>query len=517
MRKSWIAAGAAALMLGLAACGGGSSETDGTATGGSTGTSDVAEGGDLVLGSIQYPTSWDVEGFSIAHLTVFFGAVYDTLIRQDGEGNLIPGLATEWSYDDARTTLTLTLRDGVTFTDGTPFNADAVVANMEAFKASATADLSTAQYIDTVAAVDDTTVEFSLSAPDPMLTTWLSNSLGYMASPASIGAADAATNPVGTGPYTLDQANTVVGSKYAFTRNPDYWDDSYHVYDSLTINYYETPTALLNALQGNQVDASSFSDVSSITQVEGAGYTVNSMQLDWSGLILFDRDGVVDEPLGSVEVRQAINYAIDRETMLEVIQLGYGTVTSSVFGEATDGYLPELDSYYEYNPDMARDLLADAGYADGFALTMPSTSLIPQALLTTIQQQLADVGITVNYQDTGANFITDLLGGKFTSTWMQLASANDWQFVQLALAPESIFNVFDNETPEATALIDTMQTGTEEEAAVAAQDLNRYVTENAWFAPFYRIDTFYLSDDEVSVTMAADNVVPYLYMIQPAN
>lgn len=509
MRRRLLALGATAVMLALAACSGGSSDT--------TSTSGSSESATLTLGEVSYPASFDVNGYSIAHYVTYFQAVYDTLVRQDGDGMLVPGLATDWAYDDARTTLTLTLREGVTFTDGTAFDAEAVVANIKNFQASATPDLSNAQYIAEATATDATHVTITLSAPDPMLLTWMTGSLGFMASPASFTAADVATNPVGTGPYTLDTDQTVVGSKYVYTKNPDYWDDSYHVYDSLTINYYESPTALLNAIQGGQVDAATFSDVSSLTQVESAGYKVNTSQLDWMGLILFDRDGAVDPALGDVKVRQALNYAIDREGILKAIQLGYGTVTSSVFGPTTAGYDEALDTAYTYDPEKAKALLAEAGYADGFELTMPSSSLINQSLLTTIQQELADVGITVTYEDTGANFITDLLAGKYTSSWMQLASANDWQFAQLALVPNATFNPLGTQSAETDAMLATMQTGTDDEAAAAAQELNTYVTDNAWFVPMYRLDNMFVTKPTVEVTMAADNATPYLYLIQPAS
>ena len=514
MRRRLMAAGAAALILALTACSGGGSADEASTSSSNAAASDPMS---LTIGEISFPASFDVNGYSIAHYVQYFNAVFDTLVRQDSDGGLARGLATEWVYDDARTTLTLTLRDDVTFTDGTAFDAAAVVANIENFQASSTPDLSNAQYITATTAVDPTHVAISLSAPDPMLLTWLTGSLGFMASPASFTSADVATNPVGTGPYILDTGATVIGSTYVFTKNPDYWDDSYTVYKNLTINYYETSTALLNAIQGGQVDAATFSDVASLPQVEAAGYTVYTSQLDWSGLILFDRDGTVDEALGDVKVRQAINYALDRDAILEVIQQGYGTATSQTFGLATDGYEKALDSYYTYDPEKAMDLLAQAGYADGITLTMPTTSMINQDLMATVQQQLAAVGITVTLQDTGTNFITDLLGAKYTTTWMQLATANDWQYAQLALVPNATFNVFHAENDQLNADFATMQSGTADEAAAAAKDVNQYLVENAWFAPLYRVDNFYVSNEKVTVMPAADNATPYLYLIQPAS
>lgn len=508
MRRRMLAFAAAAAVLLTAACGGG----DQTATGGET-TGSTAS---LVLGQTDIPASFDVLGYASGTKTQYFTAVYDTLLRQDGSGEIVPGLATDWAYDDTRTVLTLTLREGVTFTDGVALDADAVVANIEHFRGSSTPDLSNAAFIDTVTAVDATTVEITLTEPDPMMLTWLTQPLGYMSSPESWENEDVATNPVGSGPYVLDTEATVVGSTYVFTKNPDYWDDSLPLFDTLTMNYYADQSALLNALQGGQVDAAPFNQFSALEQVEAAGYESNVSRLDWEGLMLLDRDGALDPALADVRVRQAINHAIAKDSILSAILLDHGTVTSQIFGPSTDGYDESLDGYYTYDPDKAMALLAEAGYADGLELTMPSTSAIDQALLTSIQQQLADVGITVSYTDVGTNFISDLMGAKYGSSWMRLASSSDWQTATFALTPDALFNSFRTQRPEVDALLETVQKGTEEEAAAAAQELNRYVVEEAWFAPFYFVDNVYVSKPTLDVTPAADMVVPYIYLIQPA-
>lgn len=509
MRRRMLALGLAGAVLATAACGGGNGGTEGSDT-------EAGSVASLVLGQTDIPASFDIQGYASGTKTQYFTAVYDTLLRQDGEGNIVPGLASEWAYDDSRTVLTLTLNEGVTFTDGAAFDADAVVANIEHFRSSSTPDLSNAAFVAGVEAVDPTHVEITLSQPDPMMLNWLTQPLGYMSSPESWDNPDAATNPVGTGPYVLDTEATVSGSTYVFTKNPDYWDDSFAVYDTLTMNYYSDQSALLNALQGGQVDAASFSNFSSLAQVESAGYEVNTSRLDWEGLMLLDRDGAVDPALADVKVRQAINYAIDKQGILEAILLDHGTVTSQVFGPSTDGYVEELDGAYSYDPDKARELLEEAGYGDGIELTMPSASAIDQSLLTQIQQQLADVGITVSFQDVGTNFISDLMGAKYGASWMRLASASDWQTATFAVTPDALFNPFKTQRPEVDELLATLQAGTDDEAAAAAKQLNEYIVEEAWFAPFYFVDNIYVSKPTVDVTMAADMVVPYTYLIQPA-
>lgn len=510
MRKHLIAVGLASTLL-LSACGSSGSPKE---SGGDSPT-DTKE---LVIGQIETPSAFDLSGYATGNKTQYFTAVYDTILRQDGDGNIVPGIATDYSYDETRTELTLTIREGVEFTDDTPVNADAVAKNIEAFRNSSTPDLSNAEFIESVSAPDATTVVLKLSAPDPMMLHWLTQPLGFLSSPESWDNPDVATNPVGSGPYILDTEATVVGSTYVFEKNPNYWDKDLGQWDNLKFVHFADSTALLNALQGGQLDASTLSNVplSALPQVESAGYGIDTSQLDWMGLMLLDRDGVASEPLGDVRVRQAINYAIDREGMLQALQLGKGSVSTQIFGPSTGGFNADLNSAYPFDPEKARSLMAEAGYGDGFTLEMPSASLIDTAVLTQIQQQLKDIGITVNYTDVGTNFISELMAAKFPASWMQLASASDWQTAAFAITPTALFNAYKTDSPEVAPLLEVMQKGSTEEAVAAAQELNAYLVDQAWFAPFYFIDNNFASKPNVDVTMAADMAVPYMYLIQPA-
>ena len=134
----------------------------------------------------------------------YYQAVYDRLMHLDADGKPSPGLATEWSYDETGLRLSLTLRDGVTFTDGTAFDADAVKANLEKAKASSGEAGSALRAVDHVEVVDATHADIVLSRPDPGLVDALARSSGFMASPTALASPDLATAPVGSGPYVLD-------------------------------------------------------------------------------------------------------------------------------------------------------------------------------------------------------------------------------------------------------------------------------------------------------------------------
>jgi peptide/nickel transport system substrate-binding protein len=214
-------------------------------------------------------------------------------------------------------------------------------------------------------------------------------------------------------------------------------------------------------------------------------------------------------------VRQAFNYAFDREALKKALQNDLGSVTTQVFPESSDAYDPELDDYYTYDPDKAKDLLAEAGYGDGLTVSMPSSTLLGEATYTLISQQLADVGITAEYTDPGNNFIADLLAPKFPASFMALEQNPDWQLIQFMLAPTAVFNPFHNEDPKVDEYIQQIQNGDEATQASVAKELNRYIVEQAWFAPFYRVQGSFATDANTSAEMLPTNAYPAIYDIQP--
>ena len=221
--------------------------------------------------------------------------------------------------------------------------------------------------------------------------------------------------------------------------------------------------------------------------------------------------------LADVNVRKAINMAFDREALLEALQAGYGTVTEQVFPTTSVGYDEALDSTYEYDPEGAKELLAEAGYPDGFTLNMMSTAAF-QTTFDLVAQQLADIGITVNYTDPGTgNFITDMLAPKYPATWMALEQNPDWQLINFMIAPEATFNPFHSQDPQVDEYISTIQNGTQDEADQATKDLNAWIVENAWFAPFFRVQGTYAVDANTDLEFWPSNAYPSIFGFSPKN
>ena len=505
LKVAAFAAGAAVLLSG---CGAGGSTPAGDKT--------SARGGTLTLGAVVDIPSWDPSQAHVGHALQPYQAAYDSLLLREPDGTLSPMLATKWTYDESLTKLTVDLRTDVTFSDGEDFTPEAAKANLEGFTASNGRQAAQAKAIDSVSVVDEDTIEIALTTPDPAFEYYLSQALGLMASPDALGTDEIAANPVGSGPYVMDAKASVVGSQYTFTARKDYWNKDLQKFDSIVFKVLTDPTARTNAIVSGQVDAT-LVDARAAAQVEGAGLTLSDNQVDWAGLLLLDRAGELNPAMGDVKVRQAINYALDRESILEQFQLGYGTVTNQVFGPDSGAYVDELDESYPYDPKKAKELLAEAGYEDGFDLTIPSFVGL-ESLMAILTQQFADVGITLtSVTIPPANIVTDISSGKYPAAFFFLFQGEPWVAINQMISTDALYNAFDSTDPELQKMIDAVRTGGDESAELA-KDVNTYVTENAWFAPLFRVDQmFYINGKKISSTPQIQQAVPSIYNFAPAS
>ena len=507
-KKLAAAVTAAVMTVALAACGGGGDS--GSSSGG--GSSET-----LTLGAIVPASTQSAADSRWANESPYMQAVYDSLVHLSPTGEPEPWLATEWSLNDDKTVLTLTLRTDVKFTDGEPFNADAAAQNILRFRDGTSPNASNLANVKDAKAVDDATLEISLKQPDPALLVYLGQNAGLMESPQQFGASDEQTKPVGSGPYVLDTAKTVVGSKYVYTKNADYWAPESVYYDNLVITVLADKQTQVNAIKGGQVTGLNVVDQTTLKEIEGAGFTLFPHELDWTGLMLMDHAGSMNEAIGKVEVRQAINYAIDRDAMLQAVAQGHGTVTSQVFPETSPGYDAALDDAYPFDPEKAKQLLADAGYPDGFELDMPLLQVGSTTSFDLVKQYLGDVGITVNYTQLDINAaIEAIVGGKYAATFFQLQmDPTAWQEANFLLLDTATFNTFHQPDQTVTDLVSTIQNGSESEADAATAELNKYVVDQAWFDPWYRVEGNFAADGNTDVTQQSDNAYPYLWNIKP--
>jgi peptide/nickel transport system substrate-binding protein len=505
-RKTRVHAGVAAagaVVLALTGCGGSGGDPDSSA---------------LAIATMTLPQSLDpaeAMGSAMPH----FQAVYDTLVKREPDGSYTPMLATEWSYDDTLTELGLTLRDDVTFDDGTPFDGEAVKANLERFRDAGGGQAQSMAGLEEVEVVDATHVVLHLEQPNPAMLYYLSDAAGLMANPASFDGDTLATDPDGTGPYELDAERTAVGTTWVYTRADGYWGEDLP-YDEVSISVFDNETAIVNGLRTGQVNTALIQSVDQQQVAESEPGVVTAPQhIDYQGIILFDRDGAMVPALGEPEVRRAINHAIDRETMLEQLRGGQGEITNQVFGTESAAYVPELDTHYEYDPDRARELLADAGYPDGFEMTLPRIQGISSdAMATSITSDLEAVGIDLTWDDMDqANALSSIFTEQaYPGMVMNSAQfAEEWVTVVELVLPGT-FNLFGSTDDTVQEAVEELRVSPRGEGTEAAQELNRHLVEEAWFVPFYRMRYLHVSDGTVEVLPQSGMAVPSLYNYTPA-
>lgn len=377
--------GVAALVCVVA---GGSSAAKGT-------TTTATKGGTLKVAEAQYPSTFDPALGQNAYGD-FLDLAYDPLIVKESDGTFSPGLATSWKYGDGNKRFSITLRPGVKFSDGTRMTAAGVKAWIMHEKTYPGGH--GAGYFATLTSISlhgRLRLTLHFSAPTPNLQLVFSNVLemGEIGSPKTIGTTKLQTTTDGAGEYELDLAKTVTGETYTYTPNPYYWDKSAVHWKSVVIRVISNPSAALAALQTHQVQDAQTQPITNAAAARKAGLKVVAPLTLYMALALESRGS---GPLSNTLVRQALNYAVNRSAIAKLLGNGYGLATDQMAVPGDDDYNPKLKNYYTYNPAKAKQLLAQAGYPNGFSMPVLSVAIAQQNTLEQVLQgELAQIGVTL--------------------------------------------------------------------------------------------------------------------------
>lgn len=358
----------------------------------SGGGGEQGDDGDVLrYGSSWKPTSLDPRQ-SASFDPIFLLTSYDALIHREADGSLAPGLATEWQLSEDALQLDLVLREDVTFQDGAVFNADAVVANIEDSSQDGKTTAGALSIVDSVEVIDDTHVSLLLSSPGASLINALSGEAGMMISPDALGNDDLGTAPVGAGPFTL-VSNTQAGLTYE--KWDDYWDADSIALDGLDIKYLLDDPARTNALTSGQVDMAVLYGTQ-VAEVEAASKSVETGNAAYMFAFWLNSGA---EPFDDPDVRRAMVHALDRSAINDAVFAG---TCEPIVQPYSSGLWSHVDGLEEsdagqYDPELAKQLLADAGYADGFDFTLlaGSSKIFGQAE-EVMQAQLAEIGVNMS-------------------------------------------------------------------------------------------------------------------------
>ena len=490
-----------------------------TAATGKTSAHVASSNGTLTFGAFQPVGSWSTSDSSWANASPFYQAVYDTLLHATPAGVVEPWLATSYTWNKPRTVMTLQLEKGVKFTDGTKFDAKVAAENLLAFKTGQSPNASDLALVTAAKPAGAYTLKIHLSAPDPALPLYLTQNPGLIESAKGLTSKNANTVPDGSGPYIYQAKSSVPGSTWVFTKNKHYWAPSQQHYAKLVIKYYSTPQAMLDAMQGHQINVANTPLTNSDAgQIKSAGFRLVPEYGGWEGMLTIDRAGKITPAFGNVMVRQAINYALNRAALNQVAEDGAGQLTTQIFAPSSPAYVKSLDKAYPYNPAKAKALLAQAGYANGFSFTMPTIPVFPTAAYTLVQQELAAVGITANLAPASlSTYITDELTPQWSAPLMSLQEdPTPFMVAQFQIAPNSAWNPFHSSSPTLNKYLHEVQYAKTTAAGdKAAQAVNEYLVKNAWFDPWFRFEDIFVTDSHTNIAQQSDNTDPYLWNITP--
>jgi len=289
--------------------------------------------------------------------------VYDTLLELDPSQQVQPGLATKWEYSEDGKTLTLTLREGVKFHDGDPFDSADVKASIDRILDEKTAAVVRTNLLSIaeVQTPDPQTAVLILSESDGTLPAALTSTNTAMISDAAITAGTVGNKPNGTGPFTFGK--WAQGQSLALEANKDYWGDGPFV-DGLDIRVVPEESSILAGLRAKEYQVGIIGDPAIIQQAGDGLKVERTPELGYFPLFMNSERG----PLKDKRVRQAIACAVDRQEIVDAAVFGEGKPTGPFASPTIDAGVFDGLPCTQTDPALAKKLLADAGYADGFAI-----------------------------------------------------------------------------------------------------------------------------------------------------
>lgn len=323
--------------------------------------------------------------------------IYETLFSMSPEGVLEPLLA-ESIEATTDNTYIITLKEGISFTDGTPFNAEAVKANLD--WVLNTDNAATFRFLLVVGGepaevevLDEYTVQITTATPFAPLPAHLSHGSLAMVSPLLLeeGADAMATNAIGTGPYMLSRWDR--GEQVVLTSNADYWGEQPAI-GELVFKVVQEDGARIVEIESGTVDVAVRIPPADIARLEANPDVTVEITPGLRTIYIFFNN--TQAPFDDVRVRQAVNYAVDQEAIVEALFEGAALVSTAPFASPIFGYSEQTP--YEYNPERARELLDEAGIEPGTTLTLyhPTGRYVQDALVAdAVRAQLNEVGLDV--------------------------------------------------------------------------------------------------------------------------
>ena len=470
--------------------------------------------GTLTVAQRQDPQNWDpVDTFLLAWGGIASN-VYDGLVRRDENLELQPGLAESWEVLDDGMRYRFTLRQGVTFHNGEPFDAEAVKYTFDRLlgeQGASGPQQSNYTTIDSVEIVDETTVDLIMAQPDPVILTKLSGYGAMIVPPDYIeemGEDHFDMNPVGTGPFQFVSYDQ--GSRLTLEAFPDYFDGAPEL-DGLVFRFIREDSTRLAELQSGSVDVLNNLAYSAIPTVEGD----SSLEIvSVPGPTIYSLALKTAEPAATadVRVRKALNMAVDKQALIDAFLGGRGTPISQLQGEMSFGHAPDLEGY-PYDPEQARALLDEAGVEQGAEMTIDyragnSTFNEVMQAMTGFFQQIG-VNASLNPVEDGV-FLNEIVPQGRTNEMFQF-SWGGWTFdfdntAYLSYHDGEKWNPYGTSEEMNRLLDEQREVSDPEEREAILQDVARLAHEEVYHIPLYVEDQIFAISDRVEGFVPAPDV-----------
>ena len=338
-------------------------------------------------------THWDPVKSVTGGDLYWYNPVFDRLLRMEPDGTIVPMLAETWEPSADGKSLTMTLQEGLTFSDGTPFNAEAVKFNLDRAAGQGSTIAGEVEQISSVEVIDAATVKINVDNALGALITSLAVRPGIMISPTAAQAGTTADHPVGVGPYIVTES--IPGDQVSYEKSPNYWDADAQNTATMTFYAMSDDQTRLNALESGQVDGAYLSP----NQADSAqGADLNVISAPTSTFVYFMLNEAV-EPYDDPKVRQAVNMAIDREGIAEGLYEGFCTPEIQPWPSTSFAYDEEIgdgSEIWPHDPEAAKKLMEEAGVTEPVEMTAVTTNITQyQQLAEVLQQNFKEIGINM--------------------------------------------------------------------------------------------------------------------------
>jgi peptide/nickel transport system substrate-binding protein len=441
-------------------------------------------------------------------LSVFFHT-FDQLVTITADGELAPKLATEWTSNEDLTQWDFTLREGVEASNGEAITAEDVAFSYQTILSDPTGEnFAYLSSVASVEAVDELTVRFTLKAP---FSAFPRNTSLISIVPADtyqeVGPDAFAQDPIGSGPYVFDSIQT--GVSYDLVRNEDYWGEAPAI-ERISLQPVSSDESRVNGVLSGSLDVAPIGPTQ-VSSVEGqdSAQVFSSLSNGVVFLGVNSKSGVLTD----VRIREAIGLAIDKESIAEGLLAGLAEPAASTLAPAVEGFSEDVTDP-GYDPERARELLAEAGYAgESIPVDYATDGRIPLSseVAQTIQASLADVGITVELRGADQQAHTLKVRGRemegiYLNTWAPSTVDGDLPLTDLY---EPAGNNNYAQDPR-TAELATEQRGVAGDSRLEVfAELLEYSNEQGYYVPLYVPMNNYAADPDLDWTPRADGLFDF--------